>query len=113
MAGKHGLDNFTLLVDYNKMQSYGPVREVQDLEPFLDKWRAFGFGATDVDGHDVEALRSVLTRLPLEPGKPSAIVCHTIKGKGIPFAEQDPGWHHRNRMKDDELARLYVALETP
>ena len=59
-AGKHRLSNLTAVVDYNKVQSAGPTREVQDLEPLLDKWRAFNFAAVDVDGHDVEALRQVL-----------------------------------------------------
>lgn len=111
MAGKHGLEHFTVLVDYNKMQSYGRVAEVQDLEPFADKWRAFGFGACEVDGHDVDALREVLSGLPLKAGKPNAIICHTVKGKGVEFAEQNPGWHHKNRMPDEELERLYAALE--
>lgn len=111
IAGKHKLSNYTLLVDYNKMQSYGRVAEVQTLEPFADKWRAFGFAAIEVDGHDVDALRAALSRLPLEADKPTAILCHTIKGKGIPFAEQNPDWHHKNKLKDEELTRLYAALE--
>ncbi len=57
-AGKHKLSNLTAMIDYNKIQSAGPTREIQDLEPLLDKWRAFNFAATDVDGHDVDALRS-------------------------------------------------------
>ena len=57
-AGKHGLSNLVAMVDYNKIQSAGPTREIQDLEPLLDKWRAFNFAAVDVDGHDVEALRA-------------------------------------------------------
>src|ERR1700744_4360195 len=56
-GGKHKLSNLTAVIDYNKIQSAGPTREIQDLEPLLDKWRAFNFAAVDVDGHDVEALR--------------------------------------------------------
>src|SRR3974390_119842 len=63
-AGKHKLSNLTAVIDYNKIQSAGPTREIQDLEPLLDKWRAFNFAAVDVDGHDVEALRKVFHRLP-------------------------------------------------
>ena len=113
MAGKHKLENYVVLVDYNHMQSYGPVDQVQPLEPFADKWRAFGFGCAEVDGHDVEALRAVLDALPIEPGKPSALICHTVKGKGIPFAEQNADWHHKNKLTDDELERLAAALATP
>src|SRR6516225_8562030 len=91
-AGKHGLSNLVAMVDYNKIQSAGPTREIQDLEPLLDKWRAFNFAAIDVDGHDVEALRAALRRVPLSAARPTAIICHTVKGKGIAFAENDPNW---------------------
>jgi len=110
-AGKHGVDNLTVLVDYNKIQSAGPTREIQDLEPLGDKWRAFNFASTDVDGHDVGALRDLLRRLPLERGKPTAVVCHTVKGKGIPFAEGDPSWHHKSRLPAETIADMYAALE--
>ena len=82
-AGKHRLSNLIAMIDYNKIQSAGPTREIQDLEPLLDKWRAFNFSAVEVDGHDVEALLAVLRRVPLNSEQPTAIVCHTVKGKGI------------------------------
>ncbi|MEJ1298719.1 MAG: transketolase [Candidatus Sedimenticola sp. (ex Thyasira tokunagai)] len=110
-AAKHQLDNLTLLVDYNKLQSYGPVHEVLGLEPLLDKWRAFGFGVAEVNGHSVDDLRRLYASLPLESGRPSAIICHTVKGKGIGYAESAPEWHHKARISDDELAALYQAIE--
>ena len=110
-AGKHGLSNLIAMVDYNKIQSAGPTREIQDLEPLLDKWRAFNFAAIDVDGHDVEALRAVLRRVPLSADRPTAIICHTVKGKGISFAENDPNWHHKNKVPAEMVAELYAALE--
>jgi transketolase len=110
-AGKHQLSNLTAVVDYNKVQSAGPTREIQDLEPLLDKWRAFNFAAIDVDGHDVEELRRVFRRLPLAPNRPSAIICHTVKGKGIPFAEHDANWHHKSKIGADVVTKLYSALE--
>lgn len=110
-AGKHGLSNLVAMVDYNKIQSAGPTREIQDLEPLLDKWRAFNFAAIDVDGHDVEALRAVLRRVPLASDRPTAIICHTVKGKGISFAENDPNWHHKNKVPAEMAAELYAALE--
>ena len=110
-AGKHGLSNLTVLVDYNKHQSYGSTYEVQNLEPFADKWRSFGFAATEVDGHSVEELRSVLTNLPLDASKPSVVICHTIKGKGVDFVENDMEWHHKSRVTDDEIEALHLALE--
>jgi transketolase len=110
-AGKYQLASLTAVVDYNKVQSAGPTREIQDLEPLLDKWRAFNFAVTEVDGHDVDALRAVFRRLPLAADRPSAIVCHTVKGKGIPFAENDANWHHKSKITKDLVARLNGALE--
>lgn len=110
-AGKHKLDNLTVLVDYNKQQSYGSTFEIQDMEPFAGKWRAFGFGSVNVDGHDIDALRALLKRLPLEPGKPTAIICDTIKGKGVSFVEDDLNWHHKSKVSEEEVAKLLAALE--
>jgi len=110
-ASKHGLDNLTVLIDCNKQQSYGPTAEVLNMAPLAEKWRAFGFAVTEVDGHDVTALRTVLGRLPLAAGQPSAIICHTIKGKGISFIEGDLNWHHKSRISDDDLAACLNDLE--
>ena len=110
-AGKHRLSNLTVMVDYNKNQSYGSTFEIQDLEPIMDKWRSFGFAVAEVDGHSVDELRAVLTELPLDPARPTAIICHTIKGKGIDFIEDDMDWHHKNRLTDDEIQSMYSALE--
>lgn len=110
-AGKHKLSNLTVLVDYNKHQSYGSTFEVQDLEPFADKWRAFGFAATEVDGHNVEELRSALKQTPFEQDQPNAIICHTIKGKGISFAENNLNWHHKNKISDEEIQSMLAELE--
>lgn len=109
-AGKHGMDNLTALIDYNQFQSYGPTRVVQDLEPLADKWRAFGFATVEVDGHDIAALARALTNGPQAPGRPSAVICHTVKGKGVPLAEHNADWHHKNRLNADEQAALRAAL---
>jgi transketolase len=109
-AGKHRLSNLTVLVDYNKHQSYSSTLEVQDLEPLADKWKAFGFATFEVDGHDMEALRSVLNGLPIHQDKPTAIICHTVKGKGVEFIENNMEWHHKSRVSDEELDSLYTAL---
>jgi transketolase len=110
-AGKHKLDNLVVMVDYNKQQSYGSTYEVLDLEPLADKWRAFGFATREVDGHDVAALKRTLAGVPFESGKPSAIVCHTVKGKGIGFAENNLKWHHLSSIKDNVVQDLLNALE--
>jgi len=110
-AGKHKLEHLTVLTDYNKHQSYGPTALVQDLEPLADKWRAFGFGVREVNGHHVDELRHALGDLPAEAGKPTAIVCHTVKGKGVSFAENNMEWHHQNKFGPQDVERLLLALE--
>ena len=109
-AAKHKLSNLTVFVDYNKLQSYGATREVLDLEPLADKWRALGFEVAEVDGHDVPALESLVSRLPLNAEKPTAVICHTIKGAGFPFAEGKAEWHHKSGLSSAEIASMYECL---
>ena len=109
-AAKHKLSNLTALVDYNKIQSYGFTDEVMPLDPLADKWRAFGFETHEVDGHDIEEWRRTYAALPFNGDKPSAIICHTVRGKGIPFAENDPAWHHKSRLPADQIEALYECL---
>jgi transketolase len=110
-AGKHSLSNLTAIIDYNKIQSAGPTAEIQELEPLLDKWEAFGFATVEADGHDVAKLREVLRKVPFDAKRPSAVICHTVKGKGFAFAEHDPDWHHKSRVPSDLGQQLYAALE--
>jgi len=100
-ASKHGLANLTWMIDYNKVQSAGPTQEILPLEPLADKLRAFGFAVAEVDGHDIAALRQVLRSVPLDRKRPSAIICHTVKGKGIAFAENDAAWHHKSSINKE------------
>ncbi len=109
-ASKHGLDNLIAIVDYNKIQSAGPTREILDLEPLAEKWKAFGFLVREVNGHDVPALEALFRDLPPAGGRPIAIIAHTIKGKGIPFAENDPEWHHKAKLPPSVLSELKAAL---
>lgn len=109
-AGKHRVANLTAIVDYNKHQAYGTTREVQDLEPFADKWRAFGFVVREIDGHDVGELRQLFASLPLDPQKPTAVIAHTVKGKGAAFAENNMKWHHKNKVTDAEVESLLTAI---
>jgi transketolase len=110
-AAKHRLANLTVLVDYNHMQSYSTTAEVLNLEPMGDKWRAFGFAVKEVNGHDVEALRTQLTSTPFESDKPSVLICHTVKGRGIRELEWNATWHHKNKVTDEEVDALLVGLE--
>jgi transketolase len=111
-ASKHALSNLIAIIDYNKQQAYGSTHEVQELEPFRDKWEAFGFAVGEVDGHDIEALRNMFRSVPLEEDRPSAIICHTVKGRGISFAEGNLEWHHKRGITDEEIELLLKALET-
>ena len=110
-AGKHKLANLTAIIDYNKIQSAGFTRDIQDLEPLTDKWNAFGFSAVEVDGHDLAALHDIFRSLPAQPDRPSAVICHTVKGKGLAFAENDPTWHHKSKISSESIAEMYAALE--
>ena len=110
-AGNRKLSNLCVLVDYNKHQSYDTTYAVQNMEPFADKWRSFGFSVSEVDGHDVKKLREVLSLVPFEKDKPTAIICHTIKGKGVKFTENNLDWHHKNKISDSELSALYASLK--
>lgn len=111
-ANKHGLDNLVVLVDYNKYMSFGPTAEVCDMEPFAQKWQAFGFATREVDMVvEPEALADLLQSLPIEPGKPTAVICHTIKGRGAPFMENNLAWHHKSKIGEDEIDSIVAALE--
>lgn len=110
-AAKHKLSNLTVMVDYNKLQSYGRTADVLDLEPLVDKFRSFGFVTCEVDGHDVAALEEVFSRLPFEKNAPSAVICHTVKGKGFPFAEGNPEWHHKSGMTEADIQQMYDCLK--
>jgi len=108
-APHHGLDNLVAIVDYNKIQSFGSVADVLELAPLADKWRAFRWGVQELDGHDHAALRRTLTALPVEPGRPTMIIAHTIKGKGVSFMEGDLAWHYVP-PSDEQLAAALAEL---
>lgn len=110
-AGKRGMDNLVAMVDYNKYQSYGETAEVMELEPFADKWEAFGFNCIQVNGHDLDELRQALSKDAVQPGKPTAIICHTVKGKGVSFAENNLAWHHKSKLPEDDIAAMRQCLE--
>lgn len=95
-AGHHGLDNLVCIVDYNKIQSLGTVKEVMDLEPFGDKWRSFGWAVQEIDGHNLAEVHEVLSGVPLKISQPTCILAHTVKGKGVSFMENTLLWHYRS-----------------
>jgi transketolase len=101
-APAHGLDNLLAIVDYNKIQSLGRVEEVLPLEPLADKWRSFGWAVREINGHDHSEIAEALRAFPLEVGVPTAIIAHTVKGKGVDFMENTLLWHYRS-PSDEEL----------
>lgn len=105
-APHHKLDHLLVLLDYNKIQSFGTVQDVLDLAPLANKWRAFGWAVRELDGHDHAALHAALTALPFEPGRPSVLIAHTVKGKGVSYMEQQLAWHY----KSPNAAQLADAL---
>lgn len=109
-ASKHALSSLTIIIDSNKMQASGPVAEVLNMEPLDEKWCAFGFAVAHVDGHDTAALRAALRCLPLKTDKPTAIIAHTVKGKGFPFAEHQADWHHRLNLTEADLDYMEMEL---
>ncbi|HEX4964410.1 MAG TPA: transketolase [Thermoanaerobaculia bacterium] len=111
-APHHQLDNLVAIVDYNKIQSFGTVKEVLDLDPLADKWRAFGWGVREIDGHDHAAIREAFAAVPFVAGRPSCIVAHTIKGKGVSYMENQLLWHYRApRGADLETALREIDCE--
>lgn len=112
MSASHNkLDNLCAIVDYNKVQENGPVNEIKNLEPLKSKWESFGWYAVEVDGHTFEQLIAALDQADSIIGKPTVIIAHTIKGKGISFMEGQAKWHGKAPNKEqlqqalDELAK--------
>ena len=89
----HRIDNVCCIVDYNRIQLDGFVKDIMELEPFADKWRAFGWHTIELDGHDLAALQRGFAEAASIKGKPSVIVAHTVKGKGVSFMENNPKFH--------------------
>jgi transketolase len=106
LAGHHRLDNLIAIVDYNKIQSLGTVMEVLDLEPFAEKWRAFGWGVREIDGHDLAQIEETLASVPAVANKPTCVVAHTVKGKGVSFMENKLLWHYRAPDREEMTKAL-------
>ncbi len=109
MAGAHyKLDNLFAIIDRNNLQISGPTEQVMALENFLAKWRAFGWDVDEVDGHDISALLAYFLSAKAQE-KPHCLIARTVKGKGLPFAENKPDWHHKVPTRE-QLFAAYEAL---
>ena len=94
-------------MDYNKIQSLGTVAEVLELDPLADKFKAFRWAVKEIDGHDHDAISKALSKIPFEKDKPSFLIAHTIKGKGVDFMENSLKWHYSSPNPE----QLQAALE--
>jgi transketolase len=92
-AAYHKVDNLVAIVDYNKAQLDGFIKDVMELEPFAAKWQGFGWHVIELDGHDIPSLQRAFTEAETVKGQPTVVIAHTVKGKGVSFMENVPKWH--------------------
>jgi transketolase len=96
MSANHfGLDNLTVIVDRNRLQQGDTTENTITMEPLDERWKSFGWAVREVDGHDLAALSEALQAVPFEAGRPSCVIAHTMKGRGVSFMENRAEWHHR------------------
>jgi transketolase len=110
LAAAQKVSTLTAIIDYNKWQATGRSQEIMALDPLAAKWEAFGWHAQNIDGHDFEAIKTALETARGESQRPSVIVAHTVKGKGVSFMEDDNNWHYRT-PDAEELAAALTELE--
>ncbi|MBI3322941.1 MAG: transketolase, partial [Candidatus Omnitrophica bacterium] len=92
-SAHHKLDQVCAIIDANQLQQNGPVKQIQDIEPLADKWRAFGWQAIEIDGHDLTQVMDAYDEAAAVTGAPQVVVARTVKGKGVSFMELNPSWH--------------------
>jgi transketolase len=100
-APKFRLDNLCVLLDYNKIQLSGAIRDIMDIEPLLDKWRAFNWHTAEIDGHDFAAIIGALEEAEKSEGRPTLVLCQTVKGKGVSFMEGKWEWHGKAPNREE------------
>ncbi len=112
LAAAQNASNLCALIDFNKWQATGRSREVMSLDPLAKKWEAFGWNAVEVDGHDMAAILDILAKFPAPNNKPTAIIAHTVKGKGVSFMEDDNNWHYRIPTAEEVVkAKLQLGVK--
>ena len=105
-AAHRKLDNLIAIIDDNKMQAMGKSTDINAVEPLGEKWRAFGWGVKEIDGHNISDIVAACKKIPFKQGKPSAIVAHTLLGKGVSFMEDRILWHYQIPSEE----QLKIAL---
>ncbi len=115
-ASHYDLDNVCAIIDFNKLQIDGFCCDIKDMVPYINKWKDFGWNTIEIDGHDIDAVMKALDEAEATKGKPSVIIAHTIKGKGVSFVENKAEWHGVAPKKEEyelaiqELDKQYKAL---
>ncbi len=109
-SSHHKLETVCGIIDANQLQQTGPVKDIQNIEPLPEKWKAFGWHTIEIDGHDLQQVVQAYDEAAGVTGKPQMIVARTIKGKGVSFMELAPGWHGV-APKPDQLEQALKELE--
>mgnify|MGYP001605709596 CR=1 FL=1 len=109
-AAHHRLDNFCAIIDYNKLQSDARNDTIMRLEPLAAKWRAFDWAVAEIDGHDIDQILSTFRRVDATRERPSVIIAHTVKGKGVPYMENIPAWHGSVKLTREQAQDALHAL---
>lgn len=109
-AGHYRLNQLIAIIDYNKLQSDDLNANIMGLEPLRAKWEAFNWHVIEIDGHDLVAIATAFNRARTQTQQPTAIIAHTVKGKGVTFMEGAPQWHGSVKLRGEELARALQDL---
>jgi len=109
-AAHHKLDNFCAIIDYNKLQSDARNDAIMRLEPLAAKWRAFDWAVAEIDGHDIHQILATFRRAGASRERPSVIIAHTVKGKGVPYMENIPAWHGSVKLTREQAEEALQAL---
>jgi len=109
-AAHHRLDNLCVIIDYNKLQSDNLNSMIMRLEPLAAKWRAFDWGIAEIDGHDIPEILATLRRAGVTQHRPSVIIAHTVKGKGVKYMENIPAWHGSVKLTREQAEDALLSL---
>lgn len=109
-AGHHQIGNLCAIIDYNKMQSDDYNKNIMGLEPLVDKWNSFNWNVIEINGHDFDDMEKAFLAARNIKDRPTVIVAHTIKGKGVSYMEGSPAWHGSAKLSDDDIRRALLDL---
>lgn len=109
-SSHHKLDNLCAIIDYNKMQSDDLNKNIMGLEPLVDKWSSFGWNVQEINGHNTKEMKLAFKRARYKKNKPTIIIAHTIKGKGVSFMENSPTWHGSVKLSNTDFKQALLEL---